>query len=341
METSFADKLTYKLASAEDKLNLLEDIYFLLNQDMPTLDIALDLQKGSSFEKVVGANMERAVEQSKPLHEVFEPLMSSTTLQALKAGINGGDTAKGFSDASKAMQLSEGLFGKLIRSYTFPILKILAVVLATGFLGDFVFSQLVQTSPVKTWDFFSQFMYSYTLSVQSNWELIIVFTFGIIGLVWLMCTQVVGLPRRFIDKLPFFKQYRLLSAGSTLSNLSTLLNADEPLLESVWFLKKSANKYTNFHLNKIEENINRSRGVLGNTLNTGMINERDVHRLSRSIPDNEVGDRLMLSAKNHNTLLERQILKLQRINYYLFLIFFVGSLACVFASVFLVALNIR
>lgn len=341
MEITFADKLTYKLASTEDKLNLIEDIHFLLNQDMPTMDIAFDLQKGSGFEKVVGTNLERAIEQSRPLHEVFEPMMSSTTLQALKAGINGGDTAKGFSDASKAMKLSEGLFGKLILSYIVPIFKILAVVLATGFLGDFVFSQLVQTSPVKTWDFFSQSMYSYTLAIQSNWELIIAFTIGFLIIVWLICTQLVGVPRKLIDKLPFFKQYRLLSAGSTLSSLSTLLNADEPLLESVWFLKKSANKYTKYHLNKVEENINRSRGVLGNTLNTGMLNERDVHRLSRSIPDNEVGDRLLLSAKNHNTQLERQILKLQRFNYYFFLIFFVGSLGCIFGSVFLVALNIR
>lgn len=341
MEISLLDRLTYLLSSTEDKIHLLEDIAFLLDQDMPASDIAIDLQKGSSFERIIGKNLERAIENSQTFDVVFEPLLSAITLQTLKAGINNGDSSQGFKDACEAMKLNEGLFGSLIRSYIVPILKILAVVLATGFAGEFIFSQLVEILPPKKWDFFSQFIYGYTTSIVEGWHKIIASTVGLILLTWFITVKVVGKPRKYIDKLPFFRQYRILNGGMMLSSLSTLLNADEPLLSSVQFLQNNSNHYMKYHLSLIENNINNSKGVLGKTLDTGMVNERDIHRLSRSIPDSEIGDRLMLSAQSHNTVLGRQITLLGNVNKYFFMFFFIASLLSMFGSVLLVALSIR
>lgn len=341
MGISLLDNLTYKLATTEDKIHLLEDIAFLLDQDMSSMDIAIDLQKGSSFEQVVGKNMEKAIEKSQSLDAVFEPLLSATTLQTLKAGINNGDTSKGFKDACQALTLNEGLFGALILSYLVPIFKVLAVVLVSGFLGDYIYSQLVELLPPRKWDLFSQFMYNYATTIVEKWKLILAVVGMFILLAWFVTVHVVGKPRRYIDKLPFFKQYRILNGGMMLSSLSTLLNADQPLLSSVQFLQKSSNRYMYYHLTLIQENINNSKDVLGKTLNTGMVNERDIHRLSRSIPDSEIGDRLLLSAQSHNTILERQIKFLGNFNKYFFMFFFVGSLLSVFGSVMLVALSIQ
>ncbi|QFT13397.1 hypothetical protein [Vibrio sp. THAF190c] len=341
MEIGFLDNLTYKLSSTEDKMHLLEDIAFLLDQDMPSVDIAIDLKKGSGFEKVIGKNMEIAIENSQPLDVVFKPLLSPTTLQTLKAGINNGDTSKGFKEASRALQLNEGLFGKLVFSFIIPVFKIVLVMMAVGFIGQYIFSQLVEIQPYKKWDFFSRFMYEYTGFVAGNWIQIVSGVIAFFVLVWFITTKLVGPPRAFIDKLPFFKQYRILNGGLTLSSLSTLINADEPLLDSVQFLQKNSNFYTRYHLSKIEDNIHKSQGVLGETLDTGMINERDIHRLSRSIPDSEIGDRLLLSAQSHNTILERQISNLQKLTKLIFMVFFIGSLLTLFVSIFMVALSIN
>lgn len=341
MELSLLDRLTYILSSTEDKIHLLEDIAFLLDQDMPSSDIAIDLQKGSGFERTVGKHLERAIENSQTFDVVFEPLLSPITLQTLKAGINNGDTSQGFKDACKAMKLNEGLFGSLIRSYIFPVFKILGVVLATGFVGDYIFSQLVELLPPRKWDFFSQFMYGYTTSIVDGWLEIVLSTVGLLLLAWLITVKVVGTPRKYIDKLPFFRQYRILNGGMMLSSLSTLLNADEPLLSSVQFLQNNSNHYMKYHLTLIEDNINNSKGVLGKTLKTGMVNERDIHRLSRSIPDSEIGDRLMLSAQSHNTVLGRQITTLGKVNKYVFMVVFISSLLSLFGSVLLVSLSIQ
>jgi type II secretory pathway component PulF len=341
MTVSFFDNLTYKLASAEDKLNLMEDIAFLLDQDMPLTDIAIDLKKGSSFEKIIGQNLEASIQNSRPLYEVFAPLLTKPTLQALKAGTDNGDASKGFKDAREAMLLAEGLFGQLISSYIVPTIKMLGVMLGSSFLGDYIFQQLVVVSPPARWSFFSKGVYDYTQFVVNNFSTIIGFVFALFLTAYFVTTQVTGPIRGFIDKLPFFKQYRTLCAGITLSNLATLMNSDQSLIFSVKFLQKDASNYIKYHLGRVEENITNSKGILGKTLNTGMVNERDIHRLNRSIPENEVGDRLQLSAESHNTILKRQIETLEKVNKFAFLIFFVGSLGVIFASVFLVALSIK
>lgn len=341
MQVSTIDKFTYFLASTEDKINLLEDISFLLKQDMPLVDIAIDLQKGSGFEKVIGDNMQVAIDQSISLDHVFTPLLSKTTLQTLKSGINSGDVVRGFDDAKKALELNEGQLLKLIKAYLIPTLKLLALAMGLGFFGDFIFSQLVESLPPQKWGFLSQSVYSVTGGIVESWLTILTLCAVSFVAVWFTCSQVTGPFRKYLDYLPFYKQYRILNAATTLSNLSVLLNADMALRKSVRFLHDSSNKYSQYHLSRIEKNIQNSRTVLGKTLDTGMINNRDIHRLSRQIPENEIGDRLQMAADSHNTILQRQVDRLAVITKNSFLFMCMASVASLFGAVFLVVLDIR
>ncbi|WP_428775952.1 hypothetical protein [Vibrio sp.] len=344
MELSIFDLITVKLTGAKDKAQMIEEMGRLLQQDMPLTDVARDFETfGSTLEKMVGKRLRIASDNGIAIHLAFEGIISDTAFETMKAGEAAGDMVEAFDKTKIAIQNSEGLFGMLLMSFVIPILKFLALALAIGFLGEYIFSMLKDLSPYGRWPGLSQVFYGYVSFIYQNWVAIIGSVVGLFVTVHLVKSKMTGGLRNYIDVLPFFKQYRLLTAGATLNALATLIHSDIALLKAIEILQSKAEPYSKWHLGMIELNIQKARsgGSLGQMLDTGLINEREVNRLSRTISDNELGDRIMHSSDEHNYLLKKQT---ERINYWMkiaFMVLLFSHIILLFASVMFLILSIQ
>ncbi len=198
-------------------------------------------------------------------------------------------------------------------------------------------------SPVQTWPSFSRLIYETSLGIYENQLFIIVgfilipvITFGIITF-WL------GDSRRFVDKLPFFKQYRLLTASASLSSLATLLASDTPIRESVEFLHERARGYGAYHLERMIEQIghNTGKGNVGYALDTGLINAREITRLKRLSTDADLSRKLQNMSTTHSKQLVSSIQRIEKLMAILWPFIMYGTLLLFGGSIMMMALSIR
>lgn len=344
MSNNLSDKFTIFFASTEAKANLLLDIARQLQRDSSLSDVADDFEKyGSSLEKMVGKRLKTATKNAKPAHTAMEGIISDMSLEAIKSGEETGKLADGFLLAKMAVENNEGLFGSLVRGHIIPIIKILVVIIGLSVLADYIFSQMLELVPLRKWPSLSQSVYGLTSAINDYKLIIIAMVAMLVTAVGLLCKFSTGSFRSLLDKLPFFKQYRILNASLMLTSIGVLLRADLPMLSAVSFQEKKASRYVAWHLNTIRQNIKRVKngGTVGQMLDTGLINIREVNRLSRAIAENEIADRIEDSAKDHFIQLEREIKHLNALNKYLFLAILIFSVLTMFASVFFLVLSIN
>ncbi|MFC5079642.1 Toxin coregulated pilus biosynthesis protein E [Vibrio thalassae] len=338
------ERLSLTLTSVDQKVNLLEDVSELLASDMSMVDIADDLMRfGDSLEKLVGKRIKYAVDHTKPVYTAFEGVVSEITLQTIKAGEESHDLATGFIRAKEALQASEGLIIKLLKAFLIPGFKLTLLLLITGHVGDYIFKQLMMTSPVAKWPSLSQLFYAYSDTLYQSTYKIIAIALLIPIVSYIVIQFVHGAPRSVIDKLPFFKQYRLMSAGASLSTMATLLNADMATLNVFRFMATRTTRYIRYHLEMMEQNLvnNVGRGNIGHILHTGLIDARETNRLKRGNVAITLGARLQKSANEHNKTLVRQIEKINQMTHYIFIFLLYGSLLAFFSAVFFLVMSIN
>lgn len=344
MKLSLNDKLTVLFTNPKYKIDLLNDVARSLQQEYSIPAIAKDFQTfGSSFEKLAGRRIAEATLRTKPLYSAFEGLISELSIQTLRSGDNSGDIAQAFKKAATSLETSEGLFYELTISYIIPILKLFGILIATGFIGEQVYSQLESILPKARWPTISIIFYEFSSFFYDYWLIVIlalIFTFSAMSFSIRYCT---GEPRDLLDKLPFFKQYRILIASQLLNQLSTLLNSGKPLLETVQWLSKKESPYCKSHLKKIERNITEVKrsGNIGHIFNTGLINQREVTRLQRSIPENQLGDYFSNAAENHTIQLKRNVQIFKFVSNFVFLLTAYTILLWFFISVFFLILSVQ
>lgn len=310
MNISLLDRITITTASSKAKVDLLKDIARNLEQDMPIPDIASDFIKyGSSLEKLVGLRMRAMTEKGHPTYMAFDGVVSNLAYQTLQTGEGTEQLSVAFLKAAKAIESSEALFMDLALSYVVPMIKVACIFIIVAVISNEIFSQLKMILPQARWPGMSKSFYSLITIIYQNWISIIAGMLAFWITTYSIMKNTTGVARSYIDKLPFFKQYRVLTASGVLAQLSTLLNAGKPMLEAVRWVGANQDRYGKWHLRKMEKNILEAKnsGNLGHILDTGLINEREVYRLRRSIPDNQIGDILNYTGINHNITLKRGV----------------------------------
>lgn len=344
MKLDIGDKLTVLLSTAQAKEDLMTDICRSLRQDFSIPDIAKDFQNfGTPLEKLAGKRMGIATQQAKATYTAFEGIISPIALQALRTSEETGDVADAYQASALAIQSSEGLLSSLIRAYIVPIIKVLGLLFIISIIANEVFSQLATMVPRAKWSGISSSFYDLATFVYHKWSVILTLFIAFIVLVGLLITQVVGSPRSYLDKCPFFKDYRALVAISVLVQLGTLINAGKPFKESIDWVKQQQNRYGKWHLSKMAKNLNEVKraGNIGHTLQTGLISDREADRLKRPIPENLIGDRLEQSGENQRTLLKRKVDKMNRGSETLVLFTSYGIMIWFFAAVTFLILSIQ
>ena len=308
MKLSLTEKMTVLFANANQKHDLLVDIAKSLEQDMTIPEIAKDFQTfGSSLEKMVGKRIEAASGRSKPLHTAFEGVVSDISIQVLQSNEN--DLTAAFYQAADSLKNTEGLFQSLLMAYLVPLAKIYAIVFLMSFIGNVVFAQLIPMIPMSRWPSLSQNFYAFISVFNNHRILIVTATLILMTIIGYTLKNLRGSARYFIDSLPFFKQYRLLTASAVMRQLATLLNSGTPFLEAVEWTAKRHSPYAQWHLKQIAKNIKEVKhsGNIGKMLETGLVDERNVNRLKRVIPVNQLGDRFQKVADSSTFTLERNV----------------------------------
>lgn len=345
MSVGFIDKFSVVvLTNLEQKLSLLDDIEDQLRDDTPITEIAEDLVKfGTGMDVIVGKQIQATLGESKPVYQAFDGLLNDITVQTIKSGEEADDLARGFADAQKSLSASEGYFFSLIKAFLVPMAKIMGLIIGFGYGGEYAYGQMKMLAPVQTWPAISQWIYELSISIYANQILIIigfifipVITFGIITF-WL------GDSRRFVDKLPFFKQYRLLTASASLSSLATLLGSDTPIRDSVEFLQERASGYGAYHFERMLEQIghNTGKGNVGYALDTGLINAREITRLKRLSTDADLSKKLQNMSTTHSKQLVSQIKRIENLTAILWPFAMYGTLLVFGGSIMMMAMSIR
>ncbi|EKO3611924.1 hypothetical protein M3914_003123 [Vibrio metschnikovii] len=308
MKLSLIEKMTVLFANADQKHDLLVDIAKSLEQDMTIPEIAKDFQTfGSSLEKMVGKRIEVASGRSKPLHSAFEGVVSDISIQVLQSNEN--DLAAAFYQAADSLKNTEGLFRTLLMAYLVPIAKIYAIVFLMSFIGSLVFAQLIPMLPMSRWPSLSRNFYAFISVFNNHGILILTTTLILMAVIGYALKNLRGSARYFIDSLPFFKQYRLLTASTIMRQLATLINSGKSFLEAVEWAANRHSTYAQWHLKQIAKNIKEAKhsGNIGKILDTGLVDERNVNRLKRIIPVNQLGDRFQNVADSSTLRLERNV----------------------------------
>ncbi|MGR5296807.1 hypothetical protein ACPV5U_24335 [Vibrio mediterranei] len=344
MSIGIIDKFSVVLTNLEQKLSLLDDIEDQLRDDTPITEIANDLVKfGTGIDVIVGKQIQETLGASKPVYQAFDGILNDITVQTIKSGEEADDLARGFADAQNSLRASEGHFFSLIKAFLVPMVKIMGLIIGFGYGGEFAYGQMKMLAPVQTWPAISQWIYELSTSIYANQLLIVVgfilvpiVTYGIITF-WL------GDSRRFIDKFPFFKQYRLLTASASLNSLATLIASDTPIRESVEFMQERASGYGAYHLERMIEQIghNTGKGNVGYALDTGLINAREITRLKRLSTDVDLSIKLQNMSVTHSKQLVAQIKRIESVTTILWPFMMYGSLLIFGGSIIMMAMSIR
>lgn len=343
MKMSAMDKVNIFLAGTNQKVELMTDIARLLEQDLSLPEIAADFESfGSSLEQLVGKRIRYTTTNARPISEAFEGVISNLAVQTLKSGESSGDLASAFRQSVEAIKSNEGLFGALVRGYTVPIIMLFFIALGVSMLPSLVFEQLKNMQPYGRWPVMSRMLYDLAVSLAENRLLITVGILVFIVAVGVATSKLTGPVRNVLDKAPFFKQYRLVQANSVLGQLATMIDAGVSLVESVEWVKSQQNAYAAYHLNKIARNIQevKQAGNLGRVMATGLINEREVNRLTRPVAENMMGDMLKMSADNHKVQLQRKVAQVKVVGKFLPLVVLLFILLWTFASILFLVLSV-
>ena len=339
---TFSNRFSIFMSSSTDKATMLLDISRQLARDANMDEISKDFSTyGNTLEKIIGQRIAWTLKNGQPPYHAFEGVVNDLTLEAIKAGVETGNMATGFLLAKESLEKSDGMFGSLIWGFLIPIAKILSILLGGGFLGNYIFGQLKGLTPVRRWPGISQFTYGFTSFIAENFMLIVMLILAAILITTLIIKYVTGNTRRFFDSLPFFKQYRIMTAAITLTSMAMLIKADKPILATVQFLERKAKKYVRWHLGQMRQNITRVKGTgsIGNMLDTGLINTREITRLSRPMEITVIADRLEESAEEHSIMMQRQIARIKSVNQAVFYVSLVGMIGLIFVSVIFMALS--
>lgn len=340
---TLGERITVFFSNAEAKANLMLDVSRQLARDASIKEIADDFDKyGNSLEKLIGKRLKWTLQNAKAPFYAFEGIVNNLTLETIKTAVETDKMADGFMLAKESVEKSEGLFGSLVFGFIWPSIKIIAVLLGVSLLGQYVFSQLTQIVPVRRWPGLAQITYDITGAISDSATVLLVF-FALV-VIWVSITIrfATGRVRQVIDKVPFFKQYRIMTASLTLTSLSMLLKSGISFLDAIKFLEKRSKPYVAWHLKEIRRNITRVKGAsVGQMLGSGLVNDREIQRLSRPIEENMIADRLTDSSSEHSLQLERQIKRIKFTNNIIFILFLVLSVALVFSSVLFLVLSIN
>ncbi|SHO55562.1 hypothetical protein [Vibrio quintilis] len=234
---------------------------------------------GTKKERVIGAKINRYMEDGITIDAVLESDLSLPAYEALSAGIYADNMEEGLDNAVEALKLSQSLSWALLWYFIKPIGGVvLACAMTAGYSAKIlpVLEKTVKREQLPglsiAVDYIGRFIYAYGGSI-----LLALLCF--LSLMLFSLPVHTGVLRDKLDRFPVYKQYRILVSAALLASLSNLTNSRVSLDESLKKIKQVASPYVASHLAKMIETIDDGEANVGLILDSGLLLEDQVQVL--------------------------------------------------------------
>lgn len=303
--------LQTKLFGLNQQASLLQQIQRLSKVGIHQREIAEQLVKyGSSAEKQIGVSLLKSIDSGEPFSDALKPWFNRMVWESLLAGETSGDWQGGLANALETIYMQNISTMMLIKALMKPLAGLITLLFACACAYWFFFPMMMDLLPVPRWGGLSKFAYSFS-QFWANKGLYMIF-----GLIALTMISIVSLPlapigngkiRKYIDYLPIFSHYRLITSTNLLRSLSNLTRAGLNLLEGIDHLAYKTTPYLKWHLSNARRKIQAGESNIGNIFDTGLIQEQNIRTMRIIGETGNHYETFQNSAELHGSLLENKM----------------------------------
>ena len=200
--------------------------------------------------------IESEMKQAKTFSESIAPFCPPSEFVL----INSGESQGGLSDAMRnAITMSESLVKirqSLISGLTYPFVLIMMLILMIVMFALKVIPQLAAVIPPDTWTGNSARLYALSEFVMNDWYKPIIVLIALIALIKITIKRKPGGFREYIDLIPPYSIYKVVSSASFLISVSSMLKTGVDFESSV---RMQSNNNSDYNISYIEKILDRLR----------------------------------------------------------------------------------
>lgn len=274
------------LLSTKAKIQLLEDLHvrFEFGDDPQTVAEEF-IEHGSNLEKEIGSQINEALSNGSPFSEALEGWIPKIALESIRVGESSGDLAKGCENAIATLKATSESILKFAFEIGKPLVFVLIGIVICSATAVNLMPTLAGQTAINQWPYVSRAAYNFGINVTSYWQLYSLIICMLLVGIYFLLTDWVGESRKYVNGTPIFRQYNLVISIRLLTSIAQLRSIGVSLDESIDILMNSegVDKFTSYHLNEMKMKIQKSQsdGLIGNLLDTGLLEDRLINRLKR------------------------------------------------------------
>lgn len=243
----------------------------LIKQSLSIKDIIIEITNIKDMENTPEyfflKNIQKQMQKGKSFTDSVVGWVSDNELQLIKAGEKSGDLEKSFSMAIKLTTRLKEIKKRIYSEAAYPAILILASLGLLYGLSTNIMPSLTGISNPNDWPSMSKNLYLLSYFVEKNIFYIFLILLSLSSLITYTLPKLTGNIRDRLDSFPPYSTYKVLQSSIFLISLSTLLNAQITLKESILNLKKQANPYVSNKLKVMIKRIDKGE-TPGKSINT-------------------------------------------------------------------------
>jgi type II secretory pathway component PulF len=270
----------YKFFAPAQQQAFLEDIAMLVEDGVVVNQAVEIIQKTATGPSVeVATTILLKMSEGKPLAEGMRYWFSSTVVEILRAGEEGGSLAQSLWAAAATLGRRNTVLTSLANSLIYPTIVLCFGLLITVFMNHSVFVSFAAIKPIEQWPSDGRTVVALANFVQYGWWVVILALIGLIALLARVLRTYIGQGRSVIDQIPLLSLYRKLTAARFMETLGLLITNGVVFKKALRILQQNANPYLASHLLTMEFRLSGGKENIAEVLDTGLLDKTDLVRL--------------------------------------------------------------
>lgn len=309
------------------------------NEDGISLPQAVSFiaETGAGVQKTLASHIERQFRRGRSLADGLVDYYPAYIVEGIRGGEAGGSLGDALGVSLDHLRETGHLGADFAKQMAYPGALVAFICILLGHLHGTLFMPLVAGREDMA-QLPEIFVFYHTLSGWlATWGLLLpVALVAMVGVVWLMLIRMVGFQRDFLDTLPVFKHYRMMTAARLLTSIGTLMLSGVAFRDAVRILRRSGSRYVAMHLARILDRL--ARGIdLGSALDTGLLASVDAQYLRLLARSSRFDRALITCGKRVIAILQDRLTALALVLRYVAM----ATIALLGIGIYFVVLNIN
>ncbi len=263
--------------STKKQIAFLMELGSWLNDGVKPLDAIVGMQKifavhgkQNSFEAKAAQSMYRSLDQGHELYKGMEGIFDDYLVAIFKSAETSG-IASVLRSLKQDIDELQQLKMAFIKPIILPVSYLLVMFGSSVTIVTKTFPALAKGKPPERWPEMAQSFQAQILFVLDYWWIIIITLVFLFLFIQHFLTHRVGEWRKEVDELFGFNTFRVYSGNVFLKMLSSLLQSNTALKESLDLIIKNSTPYIGYHAKKSMTKLDYGHSDLGVVLDTGLI----------------------------------------------------------------------